>query len=167
MNFDFRVWDGDKYHIAGISASGSIFYPNDLTGWNEDGSVYFNKIVDWQLSSRMPDKNNKILYDWDIVKCEGFCFGHYLVRFRDGKFSLLEFLGCKDGDFVDYGWRPIGRRALMDNIEIVGNPFEDLSLLELLVDRFPSMDKKNVYSHFLFDKPMAIGRKNDIEAANE
>jgi len=115
----FRVWDKitkRMYYKVKIDWNGIWFYRGDeersernYEGYSPWGSKYTKLMVSWGLK----DKHNKDIYEADIIKITTGEdeYEYYVVM--DGKCPILGLLGS-------------------ENIEVIGNIYENPELLPLL-----------------------------------
>ena len=129
----FRVWDKDRKIM--IMDSNKIYPSITLSGsiiaYNNNERICDKNLILMQFTGRK-DKNEKEIYDGDIVKVEK----HFeddinipehkvLVAFKEGSWALVH-LNLAGNQYIF----DLDQEVINDRVEVIGNKFQNPELLE-------------------------------------
>lgn len=114
-NLKFRVWDSRDHHYCPDWFGSSKDTLNEM--FDTD-----NKRFIFQQFTRLLDKNNKEIYEGDILKVKGYngWFDEGYIYKMEVKFTIIE---SGESEIAGYTYIPKNR-------EVIGNIFENGELLK-------------------------------------
>jgi uncharacterized phage protein (TIGR01671 family) len=117
----FRVWDKTEKEFTNVSPS--FVYNSQEKVFEVSGSLYQRENWVIQQCTGLKDKNNKEIYEGDIVRGKFFDTDYYHLQTVYAEVVWVERIGGYNIGIME--WTYSGER-----VTVVGNIFENLELLK-------------------------------------